>query len=70
MVEKEIARARAEECRKIARSVASTPIAKENWERLAQQWEAELERHGEQSQSPNTVGETGSGIGERAHREF
>lgn len=48
MVDKETARARAEECRKVARHAARTPVAKENWERLAQEWEALLESCSEQ----------------------
>ena len=68
MVDKERARARAEECRRIAQHLASTPIAKENWERLAEQWEAELDNHDEQSQGQYAVGEIGSAA--QQQREF
>lgn len=51
MIDKETARARAEECRKVARHAARTPIAKENWERLAQEWEALLESRNDQQQA-------------------
>lgn len=60
MIDRDTARARAEECRKIARRLAKTPIAKENWERLAELWEDELEERREQGQSHNAAGEMGS----------
>ena len=70
MVDMETARARAEECRKIARYVASTPIAKENWERLAQQWETARDGCREQCQGQNTSGEVTSANYDQPKREF
>lgn len=70
MVDRETARARAEECRKIARHVAATPIAKENWERLAQQWEAALESGREHSQGSRASDDETSPKYDQSKREF
>ena len=45
------ARARAQECRRIASLVAANQAAKEHWEQLAEKWEASVRRCQEERHS-------------------